>query len=79
MHRASDRVKLIRKEGDGMEKKKTSEAKRRAVAKYDAANTRFFGLKLNKNTDAELIEKLEHEPNMQAYIKELIREDLRNN
>lgn len=30
-----------------------------AQAKYDKANTVFFGLKLNKKTDAELFEKIE--------------------
>lgn len=30
-----------------------------AQAKYDKANTVFFGLKLNKKTDAELIKKID--------------------
>ena len=55
-------------------------AMRRAVAKYDAANTKHFGLKLNIGTDAEIIAKLEKvrkEPGgIQGYIKALIRKDI---
>ena len=53
-----------------------SDAQRRAVKKYDAENTKFFGIKLNLNTDADLIEKLESVPAVQTYIKELITADL---
>ena len=35
-----------------------TEAQRRAVKKYDAANTVQFHLKLNVKTDAAIIEKL---------------------
>lgn len=44
--------------------------------KYDLENTRQFHLKLNRKTDADVIEKLEDQPSMQAYIKRLIREDI---
>lgn len=57
---------------------KTSEALRKAVAKYDKENTVFFGLKLNKKTDSDLIEKLESVANKQAYLKDLIRKDLQS-
>lgn len=53
-----------------------TEAQRRAVAKYDKANTRTFVLKLNRITDKELIEKLEKVGNVQGYIKQLIRNDI---
>lgn len=53
-----------------------TEAQIRAQAKYDAANTRQFHLKLNRNTDRDVIEKLDNVPNMQGYIKKLIRSDL---
>ena len=43
----------------------------------DKKNARFFGLKLNRNRDRELIEKLESVPNMQIYLKNLIRADLK--
>ncbi len=44
--------------------------------KYDANNTRKFGLKLNRKTDKELIEKLESVDSIQGYIKSLIRADV---
>lgn len=53
-----------------------TEAQTRAQKKYDAANTRQFHLKLNRNTDRDIIEKLGNVPNMQGYIKRLIRSDL---
>lgn len=48
-----------------------------AQDRYDKQNTIQIKLKLNKNTDADIIEKLESEPNKQGYIKELIRADIR--
>ena len=42
----------------------------------DQKNSRFYGLKLSRNTDAELIEKLDEQVNVQAYLKRLIREDI---
>ena len=42
----------------------------------DQKNSRFYGLKLSRNTDRELIEKLEAQESIQAYIKELIRKDI---
>ena len=50
-----------------------SEAQNRARAKYDAANTVQYHLKLNKHTDADILEKLEQSNNKQGLIKELIR------
>ena len=55
---------------------KTSEAQKRAVAKYDATNTKSFLLKLNKKTDADIIAFLEQQPNKLAYLKKLIRDDM---
>lgn len=54
-----------------------TEAIRRAVRKYDAANTKQVHLKLNRKTDAEIIEHLDKQKNVQGYIKELIRQDMR--
>jgi hypothetical protein len=42
----------------------------------DQKNARFFGLKLSRNTDAALIEKLESVDSIQKYIKDLIRKDI---
>ena len=52
-----------------------SEAQRKAVAKYDARMTRVYSLKLNIKTDADIIETLDQQPNIQGYIKELVRRD----
>lgn len=49
----------------------------RATAKYDAKATVQYHLKLNKVTDADIIEMLNNIPNKQAYIKELIRADIK--
>lgn len=45
-------------------------------AKYDKENTKFYGIKLNKKFDAELIEKLSSVPSINGYIKQLIRDDI---
>lgn len=55
-----------------------TEAQLRAQKKYDKANTKTYLLKLNKKTDADIINKLETVENRQGYIKELIRDDLKN-
>lgn len=47
-----------------------------AKAAWIKANTTFIGVKLNKNTDRDLIAKLDSVPNKQGYIKNLIRADL---
>lgn len=56
--------------------KELTEAKRRAIKKYDSANTKQIPLKLNLNTDKDIFEKLKSVSNVQGYIKKLIREDL---
>ena len=43
--------------------------------RYDKENTIQYRLKLNKKTDADIIEKLDSVDNKQGYIKQLIRED----
>jgi hypothetical protein len=53
-----------------------SPAHNRATAKYDAENTKFFGLKFNLKTDADILEKLDTVDNKQGYIKDLIRADI---
>lgn len=47
-----------------------------AAAAWDRANTVRVHLKLNKHTDAEIIEKLSKVDSKQGYIRRLIREDL---
>ena len=55
-----------------------SEAKKAAKARYDAKTAYKVSLKLNANTDAALIELLQRQPNIQGYLKELIRKELKN-
>lgn len=54
----------------------TTEAQKKAQRRYDEASKdkwRMIHLKLNKETDADIIEKLEKSGNIQGYIKALIR------
>ena len=51
-----------------------TEAQKKATAKYDRNNTRTYSLKLNTNTDKEIIEVLDSTGNVQGFIKGLIRE-----
>ena len=60
-------------------KNATSEAQKRAQKRYDEANRdkfRMIHLKLNRETDTDVIDKLEAVDNIQGYIKELIRADI---
>ena len=54
----------------------TTDAQKRAIAKYDQANTKAVKLKLNKKTDADILEHLRTKANVQGYIKKLIRSDM---
>lgn len=55
----------------------TTQAQKRAQEKYDRANTVQIHLKLNINTDADIIEALRGAGNTQGYIKELIRSSIK--
>ena len=57
-------------------KRPRTPAQAAAEKKYNATHTRFFGLKLNHATDADIIAKLESVDSIQAYIKQCIRADL---
>lgn len=57
---------------------KRSLALKKAQQKYNQKNSKIFNMKLNKNTDAELIEYLEGIPNKQKYLKSLVINDLQN-
>ena len=48
----------------------------KAQKKYDEKNTKQIILRLNKNTDADVIQKLESVESKQGYIRRLIREDI---
>ena len=54
----------------------TRESQKRAVRKYDDANTVQFRMKLNKKTDEDILKKLDEVDNKQGYVKKLIRDDL---
>ena len=51
-----------------------TEAQKRAVAKYEAANTKRFTFKVNKNTEADILEWLEQQERIQTAIKKALRE-----
>lgn len=57
--------------------KKSSEAQIRAAAKYDKTNTRLIQLKLNKKTDADILEFLDGLDNRQGFIKDMIRKHIK--
>lgn len=50
-----------------------SEAQTRASKKYEAENVIRISVKLNRNTDADILEALEKSGNKQGFIKESIR------
>ena len=43
---------------------------------YDQEQTRRYQLKLNRKTDAQIIDHLDHVPSKQGYIRALIRSDI---
>ena len=47
-----------------------------AQRKYDATHCRYFYLKYNTTTDADVISKLESVQSKQDYIRQLIRDDI---
>lgn len=53
-----------------------TDAQKRAVRKYEAANVRQFNLRLNVRTDADIIAKLDSVESKQGYVKSLIRRDI---
>ncbi len=53
-----------------------SKAQIKAVNKFNKEKTRCIQIRLNKNTDADILEKLDNVPSKMGYIKELIRKDI---
>lgn len=51
---------------------------KKAVAKYDKEHTKGLFIKLHKVKDKDIIDKLELVESKQGYIKQCIREDLKN-
>ena len=55
---------------------KSTDSQIRASIKYNIENTVQISLKLNRSTDADLIDSLNRVKNKQGYIKDLIRRDI---
>ena len=55
----------------------TSDAMKRASKKYNSMNTVCVGFRFSKKNDADILERLDREENKQAYIKRLIRQDIK--
>lgn len=53
-----------------------SRAQVKAAVKYNKTKTRTYCLRLNKETDKDIIEILDSVTSKQGYIKQLIREDI---
>lgn len=58
---------------------KTSDAQLRAAAKYAKKKIKKMTFSFNRETDADILEKLESVDNKQGYIKGLIRKDIQEN
>lgn len=50
----------------------------RASNNYNKAHTKQFSFRLNKTTDADIIEHLDGIANKQGYVKSLIRDDIKS-
>lgn len=48
-----------------------------ATVKYNKTKVKQIKLNLNLKTDADIIKQLEASGNMQGYIKDLIRQDMK--
>lgn len=55
---------------------KSRDAQLRATQKYNKANTIQVVCRFNRNTDADIIQKLSEIENKNGYIKSLIRKDI---
>lgn len=44
--------------------------------RWDAEHTKVITMKLNTKTDADILARLNAEPNKQGYIKRLIRNEI---
>ncbi len=53
-----------------------TEAQKKTIAKYNKLMTWQFNVKLNKKTDADIIEVLKEKKNRTGYLKGLVREDI---
>lgn len=56
--------------------KKNTVAKIQANNRYNAKSSKIVPLRLNLNTDSDILNKLDQVPSKMGYIKELIRKDM---
>lgn len=56
-----------------------NKAQIKAVNKFNKEKTKCIQIRLNKSTDADILEQLEKVPSKMGYIKQLIREDMKKN
>ena len=54
-------------------------AETEARKEWTKQNTTRIGLKLNNNTDSDIIKRLGTVPSVQGYIKALVRADIKKN
>lgn len=57
-------------------RKKTSETQLRAIAKYRETHSRQIKFDFNRDTDADILAKLDATPNKIDYVRSLIRADI---
>ncbi len=58
----------------------TSESQKKAQARYDKSHRedyKFISLKINRQTEPEIVKKLEEVDNVNGYVKGLISEDIK--
>lgn len=56
----------------------SSKAQKEASKKYDKANTKGVYLKFNITTDKDILDHLQDVKNVQGYIKDLIRSNIKS-
>lgn len=54
-----------------------TDAQKRATIKYEKNNIKRVVLKLNKKTDADIIEYLDQQKNVNGKLKDIIREKIK--
>lgn len=54
-----------------------TKAEIKAINKFNKEKTKCIQIRLNFNTDKDIIEKLDAVPSKMGYIKQLIREDIK--
>lgn len=67
---------LFGKETKELTNKKNTETKIQANNRYNAKSSKIVPLRLNLNTDSDILDKLDQVPSKMGYIKELIRKDM---